>query len=288
VPKDIELILNGSIGAVSSCRSVSTNNQSLWARVANSPNIYYTNGNIGIGTNNPSSLFDVEGDSLLNGNLTITNGKNLKIDNVKDSTASIPLITYTSSNITLGSGITILSNGNVGISNTNPSVSLDVTGSLNVSNGANISGTNTTLNGATNFNGTTTISGGSLNTQVIRASGIIYSPGGFQYSDKSLKTNIEKLDDALFTMLKIEGVQFDWKNNNRHDVGFIAQDVQNQIPEIVDNDSKRDILTVSYVKMIPYLVEALKTQQELIDNQNKMIQRNQLKLKKLKSVMKKL
>lgn len=91
-------------------------------------------------------------------------------------------------------------------------------------------------------------------------------------SDKKLKKNIRDLEGALDKTLKLRGVKFDWKDENKANdqLGFIAQEVENVIPEVVKEVktvSKDDEthLTVNYPALVPLLVEAIKDQQKQID-----------------------
>ena len=49
------------------------------------------------------------------------------------------------------------------------------------------------------------------------------------------KQNIQEIDNALDKVLAIRGVYFDWdeEHGGQHDMGFIAEEVGEQIPEIV-------------------------------------------------------
>ena len=56
-----------------------------------------------------------------------------------------------------------------------------------------------------------------------------------------------------------------WKKNKKQDVGFIAQEVEKIIPEVVEesrgfiNDDSQieNMKTISYPKLIPYLVDTI-------------------------------
>ena len=91
-------------------------------------------------------------------------------------------------------------------------------------------------------------------------------------SDRRLKNNISKFNEALDTVMKFEGVNFTWKKdkNNKKQYGFIAQQIQEIIPELVNTDENNG-LSVNYIGVIPILVEAIKEQQKLI---NKIINKN--------------
>jgi hypothetical protein len=97
----------------------------------------------------------------------------------------------------------------------------------------------------------------------------------FSTSDKRLKENIKPLDSALDKVLQISGVEFDWKElteeekktihgNEGHDVGVIAQEIEEVLPEVV---TTRDsgYKAVKYEKIVPLLIEAIKEQQQQIE-----------------------
>jgi CRISPR/Cas system type I-B associated protein Csh2 (Cas7 group RAMP superfamily) len=82
----------------------------------------------------------------------------------------------------------------------------------------------------------------------------------FWTSDERLKDNITPIDDPLAKVLTISGNTFDWNeksNKNGHDVGLIAQEIEQVLPEAV---TTRDngYLAVDYHKVVPLLVEAIK------------------------------
>ena len=96
-------------------------------------------------------------------------------------------------------------------------------------------------------------------------------------SDITLKKNITKIEeDTLEIIDRLNPVHFNWKENNNKDVGFIAQEVKEVIPELVkevkglnDNDS---FLTVDYAKVVPILVESIKTlKKEIEDMKNERV-----------------
>jgi len=89
-------------------------------------------------------------------------------------------------------------------------------------------------------------------------------------SDSGLKENIRPLENCLDKVLGLDGVIFDWKKETRgkNQVGFIAQQVEEHAPELVNTSEDKDIgeiKTVHYEGAIPMLVEALKEQQSIIN-----------------------
>ena len=98
--------------------------------------------------------------------------------------------------------------------------------------------------------------------------------GSTQLSDIRYKENIQNLQGATATLLKLRPVSFDFKANNdifdtadlKGKVGFIAQEVQTILPNHVKYLSETDMYTLDYVSMIPYLVKAF--QEIYAENEN--------------------
>tara|TARA_B100000902_G_scaffold79326_1_gene84001 strand:- start:6628 stop:9810 length:3183 start_codon:yes stop_codon:yes gene_type:complete len=96
-------------------------------------------------------------------------------------------------------------------------------------------------------------------------------------SDATLKENVQVIADPIGKLQAIRGVEFDWTDDyiegkggednyfvRKHDVGVIAQEVEQVLPEVVGT---RDdgIKAVRYDRMVALLIEAVKTQQEQIE-----------------------
>ena len=92
----------------------------------------------------------------------------------------------------------------------------------------------------------------------IKASGTV-----IQGSDKRLKENIEPIPFALDKVKDLRGVNYNLTGNSELEAGFIAQEVQEVIPEVVSED-KNGYLGINYSGVIPYLVEAVKELKEEI------------------------
>jgi hypothetical protein len=93
-----------------------------------------------------------------------------------------------------------------------------------------------------------------------------------QTSDARYKHNIATFDNALDAILNLRGVTFDWNRDAWRDknfpegrqIGFIAQEVETVLPELVTTDSN-GYKSVAYANVVPILVEAVKTQQKQIE-----------------------
>jgi len=80
------------------------------------------------------------------------------------------------------------------------------------------------------------------------------------YSDISLKENIQTISGGLDKIMALRGVTFDWKGQGVASSGFIAQEVEPIIPDLVSTDIN-GIKSLDYGRFTPYLVEAIKEQQ---------------------------
>ncbi len=94
----------------------------------------------------------------------------------------------------------------------------------------------------------------------------------FYSSDIRLKDNIRPIESAIFKVQQIRGVTFDWNEKSNklqqekgNDVGLIAQEVEMVLPEVIQI-REDGIKAVSYEKVVPLLVEAIKEQQTLIED----------------------
>ena len=83
-------------------------------------------------------------------------------------------------------------------------------------------------------------------------------------SDKNLKTNVETIKAPVETVQQLRGVTFDWIGNGVSDLGVIAQEVEEVLPELVKT-SDDGFKSVKYSNMVGLLIEAVKDQQVQID-----------------------
>jgi len=93
------------------------------------------------------------------------------------------------------------------------------------------------------------------------------------YSSRRWKTNIEPIDGALNKVERLRGVSFDWKENGKPDIGLIAEEVGEVIPEVVAyEENGEDAKAVDYARLVAVLIEAMKEQQKEIEQQKTTIQ----------------
>ena len=82
-------------------------------------------------------------------------------------------------------------------------------------------------------------------------------------SDIKLKTNIKTIDSALDKISNLRGVEFDWIDTQEHQIGLIAQEVEQVIPEVVSEYN--GIKSVAYGNLISILIEAIKELKEEVN-----------------------
>lgn len=89
---------------------------------------------------------------------------------------------------------------------------------------------------------------------------------GFRFSSRRFKEHIGSIPDPLNTVLRLRGRAFDWKHSGAHDLGLIAEEVAEVLPDmVVYEPGDTEALGVNYQAMVPLLVEAMREQQEQIE-----------------------
>ena len=86
-------------------------------------------------------------------------------------------------------------------------------------------------------------------------------------SDIRLKENIEPLTNSLEKLLQLSGVTYSWIGQEGKKIGFIAQEVEKVIPELVftNNNTEDKIKGIHMDNITAVLVEAIKEQQKIIE-----------------------
>jgi len=184
--------------------------------------------------------------------------------------------------------------GNVGIGTTNPSQKLDIYSTNQVALYAHSDSSYGIFgHSGTSWGGVITQDGGTLGLVVERTDGAIYSelmasgyglltnqpvqaPAFYYSSDERLKKNIAAIasSTALEDILALQPVTFNWINPTQPtttQLGFIAQQVEKVVPELVITNASTTMKAVDYARVAPLLVGAAQAQQAQIDAQQKEI-----------------
>jgi len=237
------------------------------------------NGNVGIGKTNPGSKLDVNGNVNVNGDITMSANRTLKMHAGTSGTNTFvfsgtdgynrvneyfkmigetenysnPVVSFWCSN-TIASGpgrIITIRQGNVGIG----------TGQSAPGDKLSVDGRGWALNGW--------------------ASG----------SDRRLKTNIVSLGSSLPTVMKMNPVAYNKKVDmadnefKGEEMGFIAQELQPLFPKgvVIEGKDPDKLLAVNYNSLIPVLTKAIQEQQQQIEAGQKAKLEQQKEIDELKA-----
>ncbi|WP_118972955.1 tail fiber domain-containing protein [Taibaiella koreensis] len=243
------------------------------------------NGKMGIGTNNPSAQLDIRSADFgaYGGLRLMDNGDSNMVD--ANMTPGYDMITPNDSSFTFD--ITGLGNWVFG-DHVVPGV-----------NGLNLGRADRRWN---NYYGVNANLAGTLGLGIatpnykldvagdINASANVRAGGVVLTSDARLKRNISNTQHGLSTVMALRPVEYEKKNSisesvyNRHEIGFIAQEIRKVLPSVVTEGKDADkTLAVSYTELIPVLTKAIQEQQAQIDDQNTQIKTLKAENQKLKS-----
>lgn len=101
------------------------------------------------------------------------------------------------------------------------------------------------------------------------AFGAIHASGFFKESDVRLKSNIAPLNHTLDQICNIPTVEFDM--HDKHQIGTIAQDLENNFAEVVNTDSD-GMKSVDYCMLGVVAIEGIKLLRQEIEDLKKQIQ----------------
>ncbi|WP_323885517.1 tail fiber domain-containing protein [Aeromonas caviae] len=97
---------------------------------------------------------------------------------------------------------------------------------------------------------------------------VVFSGNIGSYSDRRLKKDIEPLENALESVMQLRPVQYKriGTDTDRVECGFIAQELQEVIPEVVQTqEDEIGTLTVDYAKLVAYMAGAIQDLQAQIN-----------------------
>lgn len=175
---------------------------------------------------------------------------------------------YVDFRIANASRMRLTSAGNIGIGTTAPSAMLHVAGTLR-SNGAL-----TVAGGGASFTGNVTVSNN------VTVGGNATADNYYHTSDRRLKDNIRPLEEGESIIARLKPVRFNWKKDDKTSFGFIAQEVEEILPEaIVTNDA--GFKAMDYDMIIAPLVATLQVQQTQLAAQQQKIRHQQDTIRKL-------
>lgn len=107
--------------------------------------------------------------------------------------------------------------------------------------------------------------GGNVNSVNVSSSKLYFTPSTGQLnatifnslSDERNKKNVIIIYNALETVNKLVGVEYDWTGTDQKGSGLIAQRVEEVIPHLVHTNDD-GVKSLNYDGLIAYLIEAIK------------------------------
>tara|TARA_R110001592_G_scaffold263507_1_gene528822 strand:- start:878 stop:2068 length:1191 start_codon:yes stop_codon:yes gene_type:complete len=97
-------------------------------------------------------------------------------------------------------------------------------------------------------------------------------------SDEREKKDIYTISESLDRILNLRPTKFTWKETDKQDVGFIAQEVEKIIPEVIETsrgfintDDSKERKTIAYPKLVPYLVDTIQELTKRIEELEKKV-----------------
>jgi len=100
------------------------------------------------------------------------------------------------------------------------------------------------------------------NTLEVKIGGTTLADHWTTRSSLRFKTNIHPLRGALEKIEQLQGVSYDRRDDGRHEIGVVAEDVAQIVPEVVSRDpSTHEVEGVDYSRLAALLIEAVKSQQ---------------------------
>jgi trimeric autotransporter adhesin len=106
-------------------------------------------------------------------------------------------------------------------------------------------------------------------------------------SDISMKKDIVSINQALQKVMEMNGVYFSWKNDNLNNrrVGFIAQEMEKVLPEVVFTNPVDGLKGINYPEITAVLAQAVKEQQQQIESTKQENQKLRTELDELKTLV---
>lgn len=249
---------------------------------------------LGVGTSNPMENVDIIGNTRVTGTfMTVgacvirkatgdVNTSNIfnfyGVNGLSNDSSNIYITASNTVFIGASNTIATFKNTRMGIMNSNPAYTVDVTGDINFTgslykNGAIFSGgaggSSSQWSNSNNFVyilGSNVGIGLSNPSYPLHVSGDIYSSANItSFSDCNFKTNINRIENTLSKLDKVSGYTYTRTDISDETVytGLLAQEIEQILPEVICKDHN-GYLSISYGHMAGFFVETLKAlKQEL-------------------------
>ena len=255
----------------------SANTQAMiYAAIGGAVNLYYA-GAAKLATT--SSGISVTGNVAVTGTV---DGRDVATDGAKldgiETNADATDTTNVVAALTAGTNVSIAANGTISSTDTNTTYSVgdggltqkNFTTTLKskldgIATGATANvGDITGVTAGTNLNGGGSSGGVTVNLDANITLTTVTATNFNTTSDRNTKKDITPIADAVRKVQQLGGYNFTFKDTDEKSSGVIAQEVQEVLPELVQEGDEGH-LTVQYGNMVGLLIEAIKEQQTQID-----------------------
>lgn len=152
----------------------------------------------------------------------------------------------------------VTSAGNMGIGVTSPSAKLHVGGTLLSDGALTVSGGGAAITGDVTISNNATIGGN------------VTADNYYHTSDRRLKEDIRPLEEGENIVARLKPVRFHWKKDDKPSMGFIAQEVEDVLPQAVITN-KNGYKAMDYDMLVAPLVATVQAQQAQIAAQQQAI-----------------
>ena len=289
-------LLPNTVSRVMIIENATTGSQSINISQGSGANVTIASGATKViytdGAGSGASVYDALEDTNLGGTPTMTNltvTSSVTADSVTAPTLTgstsvkTPLIEFTDGddaitiadggNITIGGTLDMNGNELILDADADTSITADADDAIDfrcegedqmtLSNGALLPATDNDLDlGSSSKEFKNGYFDGILYTDEISNSGSITSATYFYSSDAALKEDIQTIENPLEKVQALRGVSYKWKDTGRKDIGLVADEVQEVLPELVVEKEHKQM---DYGHIIGLLVEAIKEQQKEIE-----------------------
>jgi len=227
------------------------------------------NGNVGIGTDAPGSILDVNGTTTLQGGVYLNRTSVLNDAEGTSYTASVSGTIGTTSHIVAGQGTGAVGlslndgYGNANLTFNHHHGTPDVTGnSLRIeTNVDSTTGANMTFEGKSTTTAGTTVNLNFMAVMYADTGNMTIGGSLTQNSDLRIKKDLQIIPDALDKVKTLNGYTYTRtdRDSEFQQTGCVAQEVQAVLPEAVTvGEDEQQTLSIAYGSMVGLLVEAIK------------------------------
>ena len=185
---------------------------------------------------------------------------------------------------TIATDLLVVDNNDINIDVTNSTIQVGGTHSIQTSGASDIMTVNGStevvdilsgINSTSSTTGSLVITGGLGISQDMYAGGDVNAMNFNTLSDKRFKENINTLRNPLGIVENISGYTYNFINNSKPQVGFIAQEFEKDdlLKNMVEED-KDGVKRISYQQTIPILLECIKHLKEEVEDLKRHIRHN--------------